>query len=145
MPSLTAWAERDFDIGALEKYCDSSKQAINILIDLWISNATALTNMAAIIEHSSNEKNDEEVLNNFLEDKIADRVAQALFQFGKGGTPIEAQHVKSLRRCLVEHEQKLPGALDQLRAVSTRLSSVSAELNNARKSRWRQIKLYCQQ
>ena len=135
MPSLTAWAERDFDIGALEKYCESSKQAINILIDLWISNATALTNMAAIIEHSCNEKNDEEVLNNFLEDKIADRVAQALFQFGKGGTPLEAQHVKSLRRCLVEHEQKLPGALEQLRSVSTRLSSVSAELNDARKSK----------
>ena len=135
MPSLTVWAEHDFDINALEKYCESTKQAIGILVDLWTSNATALSNMATIIEHSSNAKNDEEVLNNFLEDKIADRAAQSLFQYGKGGCPIETQHLKALRRCLAEHDQKLPNALQELLSASTRLSQVSAELTEARKGK----------
>jgi hypothetical protein len=135
MPSLTLWAERDFDIDLLERYCRATRRGLSILLELWISKTTALANMAALIEDYSNKQDDEQVLNNFLEDKVADRIVQALFQYARAGAPIEAQHVKGLKRCLVDHDQKLPGALKLLREASIRMSQVSAELNEARREK----------
>ena len=135
MPSLTLWAERDIEIESLEKYSSSSAQAINILIELWLSNSNALTNMAQLIETHSMEQDDDQVLSNYLEDKVSDRVTQALLQYGRAGTPAEAQHIRTLRRCLVEHEQRLPTAFAQLKGASVKMTQISSELANARKSK----------
>jgi len=135
MPSLTLWAERDFDIGLLERYCETTKKGVGILLDLWISKTSALANMASLIEEYTTRQDDEQVLNNFLEDKVSDRIVQALFQYARAGAPIEAQHIKGLKRCLVDHDQKLPGALKQLRDGSIRISQLAAELNEARKEK----------
>jgi hypothetical protein len=135
MPSLTLWAERDFDIDVLELYCETTKRGVMILLELWISKTTALANMTSLIEEYTNRQDDEQVLNNFLEDKVADRIVQALFQYSRAGVPIEAQHIKALRRCLVDHDQKLPGALKQLREGSIRMIQISSEVAEARKAK----------
>ena len=135
MPTLTSWAERDFDIDALEKYCMSTRRAVEILAELWITNGASLSNLATMIEQATNESDDQEILNNYLEEKVMDRVTQSLFQYGKGVGSGDPQHMKSLRRCLTEHDQKLPNALIELRQGSEKLSQITAELTNARKAK----------
>ena len=135
MPSLTAWSERDFDIDKLEKYCESTRTAVQILLDLCITNSNASANLAEVIEKSTNEHDDETLLNNFLEDRVTDRVVQALLEFGRAGAPVETAQVKTLRRSLLEHEQKLPKALSELRTASERLTAVSLELSDVRKAK----------
>jgi len=101
-----------------------------------MSNANSLYTLAATVEQETNEQNDEEILNNFLGEKVGDRVTQALLQYGKGvNTSGEPQHVKSLRRCLLEHDQKLPKAIEELRGASEKLSSISAKMTDARKAK----------